>query len=90
METENTLAKHPQVVYRPLESKGGVLLHLQSGQYHGVNGTGLAIWDLLDGERSVAQVVAELRARVEDPPADLQDEVVEFLGGLSARGLTVG
>ena len=83
------LSKHPQVVYRPLENQGGVLLHLESGEYHGVNATGLAIWDLLDGERTVAEVAAELRGRAEDPPGDLEQDVAEFLGGLSERGLAV-
>ena len=30
------------------EGEGGVLLHLDSGQYHGVNPVGLAIWELLE------------------------------------------
>ena len=88
--SETKLSKHPQVVYRPLENQGGVLLHLESGQYHGVNATGLAIWDLLDGERTVAEVAEELHGRMQDPPADLEQDVAEFLGGLSTRGLALG
>jgi hypothetical protein len=90
IERDTKLSKHPQVVYRALESTGGVLLHLESGQYHGVNETGLTIWGLLDGQRTVGDVVAELRARMDEPPDALDQDVVEFLGGLSARGLTVG
>ncbi len=90
IDSEAVLTKNPQVVYRALENEGGVLLDLESGQYHGVNSTGLAIWELLDGERTVGDVVAELRAELDEPPPTLADDVGEFLSGLSTRGLTVG
>jgi hypothetical protein len=89
IESDIRFRKNPQVVYRELADEGGVLLHLDSAQYHGVNSTGLAIWELLDGERTVAEVVAELRARLDEPPAALDDDVVEFLAALSARGLAL-
>jgi hypothetical protein len=89
IESEARLSRNPQVVYRPLEDEGGVLLDLDSGRYHGVNSTGLAIWELLDGVRTVADVVVELRTRLAEPPPELEDDVTEFLSGLSARGLAV-
>ena len=45
-----------------------MLLHLESGAYHGLNETGSLIWGLLDGERDFAALVAGLRERLEDPP----------------------
>jgi hypothetical protein len=89
IESDTRLRKNPQVVYRALADDGGVLLHLESAQYHGVNSTGLAIWELLDGERTVAEVVADLRAGLDAPPAQVDEEVVEFLSALSARGLAL-
>jgi hypothetical protein len=83
------LRRNPQVVYRELAGEGGVLLHLESAQYHGVNATGLTIWELLDGERTVADVVAALRGRLEDAPSTLDDDVVGFLAALSVRGLAL-
>jgi Coenzyme PQQ synthesis protein D (PqqD) len=90
IERNTKLRRAPQVVYRELASEGGVLLHLDSGQYHGVNGTGLAIWELLDGDRTVAEVIAEFRSRLGESPAGLDRDVTEFLGGLSERRLTLG
>jgi hypothetical protein len=86
---DTKLRKAPQVVYREIEGDGGVLLHLESGQYHGINRTGLAIWELLDGKRTVADVIAEFRERVDGPPAALDQDLKDFLGGLSARRLTL-
>ncbi|MET1010514.1 MAG: PqqD family protein [Gaiellaceae bacterium] len=67
--------------------EGGVLLHLESGEYHGINEVGCLIWELLDGERSVDDVAAALRDGVEDPPDDLAGEVIVFLDSLRVRDL---
>ncbi|HWM13599.1 MAG TPA: PqqD family protein [Gaiellaceae bacterium] len=81
------IKKNPQVVYRALAGEGGVLLHLESGAYHGLNEVGTLIWGLLDEERTLDQLVAELRERLLDPPEDLRGEVERFLADLRERDL---
>lgn len=66
-----------------------MLLHLESGEYHELNPTGAAIWDLCDGERSVTEIAGALRDRVEDPPDDLIRAVRDFLESLQERDLLV-
>lgn len=68
-------------------TEGGVLLHLKSGQYHGVDTIGWAIWSLLDGSRSIADLAAELRPRFPDAPDQLADDVTSFLQDLLERDL---
>ena len=46
-----------------------------------LNGTGAAILELCDGERTIAEILAELRGRYGDVPSD---EVWLFLCGLFA------
>ncbi len=88
IDTDTKVRRNPSVVARDLaEGEGGVLLHLDSGQYHGVNPIGLAIWELLDHERTVGQVTAALRDRVDEPPADLESDVVRFLREVAERDL---
>ena len=86
---ETTKLQHnPNVVARELQpGQGGVLLHLDTGAYHSLNAIGQAIWDLVDGERTVADIVGELRARVVDAPPQLDDEVRAFLAGAVERDL---
>jgi Coenzyme PQQ synthesis protein D (PqqD) len=76
----------PEVVYRDL-AQGGVLLHLGSGQYHGVNAIGALIWDLIDGTRTTRQITALLADQIEEPPPELEADVAAFVGGLRDRGL---
>ena len=80
-----TTAKSPAL--SPSSATDGVLLHLETGQYHELNSIGSAIWELLDGRRSVSEVVITLRSRVEDAPGDLHEIVEESLIELKQREL---
>jgi len=88
MNGSSKIRRNPDVVARPLaEGEGGVLLHLRTGAYHGINSVGLMIWDRLDGERTVDQITAEIRERVADPPPRLSEDVSAFLASAIARDL---
>jgi len=85
------LGQNPRVVYRDVaEEDGGVLLHLDTGEYHGLNRIGSMIWQLLDGRRTPGAIVAELGSRLEGAPPDLQEDVARFLADLRLRDLVVG
>lgn len=85
---EEAIRRNPQVVYRELAGQGGgVLLHLDSGAYHGLNETGSLIWDLIDGSRGFDALVTALRNRLEDAPDDLDAELEQFLADLRDRDL---
>jgi hypothetical protein len=80
--------RNENVAFRRLAAgEGGVLLHLESGEYHGINEVGCLIWELVDGERTVDEIAVALRDGVEDPPADLVGEVIVFLESLQVREL---
>lgn len=88
MGANGAIRRNPQVVYRELAGDGGgVLLHLESGAYHGLNETGSLIWDLLDGERDFTALVADLREQLDDAPDDLGAETERFLAALRERDL---
>ncbi len=85
---DSTIEKNPQVVARELGQDGqGVLLHLESGSYHGVDRVGWMIWSLIDGERTVRTIATELRGRIEDAPEHVEEDVAAFLRGLRERDL---
>lgn len=85
---ETRLRRNPNVVARNLATgQGAVLLHLDTGAYHSLNAVGQAVWDLVDGERTVEGIVAGLRERVTDPPPQLDADVLAFLGNALERDL---
>ena len=88
MGANGAIRRNPQVVYRELAGDGGgVLLHLESGAYHGLNETGSLIWNLLDGERDFTALVAELHDQLDDAPDDVGAEIERFLADLRERDL---
>lgn len=82
------IKKGPEVAAHGLAaSEGGVLLHLKSGQYHGVDIVGWTIWNLLDGSRTIAELAQELRVRFPDAPSQLNEDVSTFVRDLLERNL---
>lgn len=80
--------RNPDVAYQALaEGEGGVLLSLETGEYHGVNDTGGRIWNLIDGERTVPEIVDALRRELASAPESLEVEAAEFVDSLRARRL---
>jgi hypothetical protein len=80
--------QNPQVVYRDLAAgQGGVLLHLETGSYHGVNDVGAAIWKLVDGRRTRPELVRALQDVCDGVPARLAEDVDVFVESLLARDL---
>ncbi|HEY5578440.1 MAG TPA: PqqD family protein [Acidimicrobiia bacterium] len=82
---DSTVKQGNRAVYRDLR-EGGVVLHLDTAAYYRVNATGRLLWSLLEG-RTVGEIVDEFRGRFDDPPADVEDDVLEFLGSLQERRL---
>lgn len=88
MQQTEKIQRDPDVVARELGgSEGGVLLHLQTGAYHGMNSVGMLVWELIDGERTVADLTAAMRQRVPESPPELADDIVRFLERALERGL---
>jgi hypothetical protein len=87
IEPGTVVRRSDRATFRRLENGSGVILHLGSTQYHGVNEVGAAIWELIEPPRSFVDLVEELRGQLEDPPAALEVEVADFLRDLAERDL---
>jgi hypothetical protein len=82
------IVRSPRVAYRQLAGgAGGVLLHLDTTAYHGVNVVGALVWQLIDQERTFQSLIQELNERVTDAPPVFEVEIATFLQELEGRGL---
>jgi len=82
--------RNPTVEYRTLgDEGGGVLLHVATGAYHGLNEVGAAVWALLGSEDGLAfgAIVDGVRDQVDEAPEELGSEIAEFLEDLAERDL---
>jgi coenzyme PQQ biosynthesis protein PqqD len=66
-----------------------VLLRLVDGGYYALDEVGARIWELCDGQRAVAEVVAALCAEFEAPAATIRADALEFIGDLRRERLLV-
>lgn len=82
------IRRSDRAVHRELaDDAGGVLLHLDTSAYYSVNSVGLLIWNLLEDEHTFPELVDHLRLQITDAPAELEDDVREFLDELQQREL---
>ena len=90
MQSTTTIRRRDRVAFRELaDGAGGVLLDLDTAAYFGVNEVGMAIWGILEIERTLDQLMDQLGQKLEDPPPSLRQDVEEFLTELSNRELVV-
>ena len=66
-----------------------VLLRLEDGGYYALDEVGAMIWELCDGLRSLAEVVAELCTEFDAPAKTVAADVLEFVNDLRREGLLV-
>ncbi|MGH3118100.1 MAG: PqqD family protein [Gaiellales bacterium] len=77
-------------MYRKLSAgSGGVVLHLETAAYHGLNEVGALTWSLLEEETTMASLMQRLRGHFDNAPDEFEDDIAGFVESLAARGLVV-
>ena len=66
-----------------------VLLRLEDGGYYSLDEVGAMIWELCDGHRAVAEILAILCAEFDAPEATVRADVLEFIDDLRRERLLV-
>ena len=64
-----------------------VVLSPKDFAYFGIEGSGAPVWDLIDGARTIDDIVASLEAEYEAPEGTIRTETLAFLDALVAAGL---
>lgn len=67
-----------------------VIMNLASGDFFSLKDSAAAIWELLDGTRNRAAVLAALTSQYDAPPDALARDLDTFLGKLRVGGLISG
>lgn len=82
------LRRNPRVEYRSLgEEESGVLLHLDTAAYHGLNPVGALTWSLIEDGITFEALLDRLRQELNDLPDTFEGEIAGFLGQLAQRDL---
>jgi SynChlorMet cassette protein ScmD len=86
METPEKPIANPVVVLREEFDEWAVLFDPDTAKAVGINPVGVAIWKLMDGERNLEKIVAEVKDRFADVPETAFEEVTAFVRNLAESG----
>ena len=84
---ESSVPRRSQAVVEQRASESLVLVHIDSGRYYALEGTGDRIWQLCDGERTLGEIIAAVSKHYGEDPATVRGDATELLGQLAAEGL---
>ena len=84
-QTDRPIA-NPIIVLREEFDDWAVLFNPDTADAVGTNPVGLAVWKLIDGKRSLENIVSEIRNSFEDTPATTCEEIVAFVDTLVDNG----
>jgi hypothetical protein len=86
IDDRSTLRRARSVASQTLDGEA-VLLHLTSGTYFTLNETGTFVWNLLEREHTLAQLLEALVGAFDVEREAARRDLVELLEDLVARGL---
>jgi hypothetical protein len=79
--------RNADCAYREIGDEGGLVVLPGRSEVKVLNPVGLRIYSLLDGTRTVEEIVDAVTAEFEVPEDAARKDVQEFLGELAAHGM---
>ncbi len=82
----DTPIANPVAVLREEFDDWAILFNPDTAEAVGLNPVGVAVWKLIDGERSVEDIAASVADQFDQTPPTVADEVRKYVEELSAHG----
>jgi hypothetical protein len=79
----------PHIVHEIFEDHEAAIINLKSGNYYSLDPVGAFVWAHVERSASIGEIVAEILARYEGVPDEVNREVVRFLDAVQAEDLIV-
>jgi SynChlorMet cassette protein ScmD len=86
MSTENRPIANPVVVLREEFDDWAVVFNPDTAEAAGINPVGVAAWKMMDGSRTVEEIVAAIREQFDDVPETAPEEIAAFVENLAEKG----
>lgn len=78
---------NPLIVLREEFDDWAILFDPDSGHAFGLNPVSVFIWQRLDGNHTVADILAEMQDQFQDVPSEAEAHIQEFIEDLKSKGL---
>ena len=82
-------AKNPATAWRVIEGEA-VILSLDTKAFRGLNPVGSRVWELIDGQRNVDEIVEAVVREFDVTREQAAVDVTAFVRELQEKGLVVG
>jgi hypothetical protein len=86
MDATRVLVRNPDVVEAEVDGQR-VLMSPKDFSYFGLVDTGALVWDRIDGQTSLGDLVSSLATEFEAEPVTVETDVTVFVSALDSAGL---
>lgn len=76
--------RNPDLAYRLIDNES-VIVTPQEGLARVLNESASIIWELLDGKKSIGEIIDRIIAEFEISPEEAQEDVLDFLKELESK-----
>lgn len=78
--------REPSAAWRVVDGEAVMVLP-STGKVHTLNGVGTRFWELVDGQRTIAEIATQLADEFDAPPDRIAADCRGFAAELNERGL---
>ena len=85
----NDKLRHSSNAAHQMVGEEAILINLITGSYYSLNDTGTMFWELLDGERTIADCARLIAAEYEVEADVVEADLLELAAGFEQEGLII-
>ena len=86
MNADARLSHTPEATFQEVAGEA-ILIHLNSGVYYSLNDVGTSFWNLLDGQRTIADCAGLIATEYDAPAEVVLADLLELSADLVKEGL---
>jgi hypothetical protein len=87
MEPSDKPVANPSAIFQETGDGWAVLVNLDTARSLALNPSGILVWQLIDGQRSVDEITAGVKRHFRDTPPRVTDDVAALLDILAEEGM---
>jgi hypothetical protein len=87
MELSDRPVANPSAIFQETGDGWAVLVNLDTARSLALNPSGILVWQLVDGQRSVREITAGVKRHFRDAPPRVADDVTALLDILAEEGM---
>ena len=89
MNKKTTYKRNPELLAVDMDGET-VMMDIESGNYFGINAVGSYIWEVLESEHTLEEIVVSLKTQFDISESDtVQEDIISFLGNMVEQKLVL-